>query len=255
MQSNLLLMQAICKVPVSPMRAGSSHRTEMVSQLLFGELIEILESNEDWVRIKSVADNYEGWCQPAHIMEVNENLVVNAPVYASDWINPVLVNEEIMWVPYGSRIDLVVQPPLKAEFFYRGNRLHPVELTGSILLEYAMKYINTTYLWGGRSVFGVDCSGLSQQVHRMAGILIPRDAWQQAAHGEVINVLEEAKPGDLAFFDNEEGKIIHVGILVNEQAIIHSSGMVRIDVIDTQGIIHSETGKRTHKLHSIRRFL
>ena len=194
------------------MRAGSSHRTEMVSQLLFGELVEILESTDDWVRIKSVTDNYEGWCQPAHIMVVNEKLVINAPVYASDWINPVLVDEEIMWVPYGSRMDLIVQPPLKAEFFYRGNRLQPVELTGSILLEYAMKYINTAYLWGGRSVFGVDCSGLSQQVFRMAGISIPRDAWQQALQGETVGILEEAQAGDLAFFDNEEGRITHVGI-------------------------------------------
>jgi len=186
---------------------------------------------------------------------VNEKLVINAPVYASDWINPVLVDEEIMWVPYGSRMDLIVQPPLKAEFFYRGNRLQPVELTGSILLEYAMKYINTAYLWGGRSVFGVDCSGLSQQVFRMAGISIPRDAWQQALQGETVGILEEAQAGDLAFFDNEEGRITHVGILISEQAIIHSSGTVRIDVIDDKGIIHSDTGKRTHKLHSIRRFL
>jgi len=248
-------MQAICKVPVSPMRAGSSHRAEMVSQLLFGELVEILESTDDWVRIKSVADNYEGWCQPAHIMVVNEKLVVHAPVYASDWINPVMVDEEIMWVPYGSRMDLIVQPPLTAELFYRGNRLQPVELTSSILLEYAMKYINTAYLWGGRSVFGVDCSGLSQQVFRMAGIFIPRDAYQQALQGDSVGMLEEAQAGDLAFFDNEEGRITHVGILISEQAIIHSSGMVRIDVIDDKGIIHSDTGKRTHKLHSIRRFL
>ena len=210
-------MQAICRVPVSPMRAASSHRSEMVSQLLFGELVDILEETDDWSRISSVADGYEGWCQPAHLMKV-QSLDNSTPAYASDWINPVMVDEEIMWVPFGSRIDLVLQPQFKMEFFFRGNQLNAAMLSASLILEYAMKYLNTAYLWGGRSVYGVDCSGLSQQSFRMAGIALPRDAYQQAGHGEAVDSLEDAQAGDLAFFDNAEGKITHVGILINNQS-------------------------------------
>lgn len=237
------------------MRASAAHRSEMVSQLLFGELIEILEKSEEWLRVKSVNDGYEGWCQPAHVLEVDESLDIDRPVYASDWINPVMINDQIMWVPYGSRIDLVLQPALRQEFFFRGNQLQPVERSAALIIEYAHKYLNTTYLWGGRSVFGVDCSGLSQQVFRMAGIPILRDAYQQATQGVEVESLDDAAAGDLAFFTNADGKITHVGILVNNQAILHASGLVRLDPIDTNGIIHAETGKRTHVLHMIRRYL
>jgi len=250
-----MYMLAICKVPVSPIRATASHRSEMTSQLLFGELLEIIETTEEWLRIRSSMDGYEGWCQPSHVMELHEPLETDQPAYASDWINPVMVNEQIMWVPYGSRIDLVQQPSLRSEFFFRGNHLQSIQVSGGTVIEYAMKYLNTPYLWGGRSVFGVDCSGLSQQVFRMAGIPILRDAYQQAGQGLEVSSLEDSAAGDLAFFHNAEGRIIHVGILVNNSAILHSSGQVRIDPIDTNGIIHAETGKRTHTLSSIRRFL
>ena len=248
-------MQAICRVPVSPMRAASSHRSEMVSQLLFGELVEIIEETDDWTRIRSVADGYEGWCQPAHLIPLLQSLSESTAAYASDWINPVMVDEEIMWVPFGSRIDLVIQPAFKMEFFFRGNELQPAAVSGSVILAHATKYLNTAYLWGGRSVFGVDCSGLSQQSFRLAGIDIPRDAYQQAELGETVASLEDSQAGDLAFFDNAEGKITHVGILIDNQSIIHSSGMVRIDPVDNNGIIHADNGKRTHTLRMIRRYL
>jgi hypothetical protein len=237
------------------MRAASSHRSEMVSQLLFGELVEILEEADDWTRVKSVADGYEGWCQPAHLIPLLQSLGESTPSYASDWINPVMVDEEIMWVPFGSRIDLVMQPAFKMEFFFRGNELQPAAVSGSIILGHATKYLNTAYLWGGRSVFGVDCSGLSQQSFRMAGIDIPRDAYQQAELGETVSSLEDSQASDLAFFDNAEGKITHVGIIIDNQSIIHSSGMVRIDPIDSHGIIHADNGKRTHTLRIIKRYL
>jgi hypothetical protein len=248
-------MQAICRVPVSPMRAASTHRSEMVSQLLFGELVDILELTDEWTRIRSVADGYEGWCQPAHFIQLEQSLSQTTPAYASDWINPVMVDEEIMWVPFGSRIDLIMQPQFKLEFFFRGNEIQPAPVSSSVILEYARKYLNTAYLWGGRSVFGVDCSGLSQQSFRMAGISLPRDAYQQAEKAEAVGSLEVAQAGDLAFFDNAEGKITHVGILINNQSIIHSSGMVRIEPIDSSGIINADTGKRTHTLRIIRRYL
>ena len=118
----------------------------------------------------------------------------------------------------------------------------------------ANKFINTPYLWGGRSVFGIDCSGFVQQVYRFFNKSLPRDAYEQATVGEVVGFLQEVQCGDLAFFDNEEGRIIHVGILFNSDTIIHSAGKVRVDKIDTMGIVNTDTGERTHKLRIIKRY-
>jgi gamma-D-glutamyl-L-lysine dipeptidyl-peptidase len=118
----------------------------------------------------------------------------------------------------------------------------------------AIKFLDVPYLWGGKSKCGIDCSGFSQQVFRSFGIKLPRDSYQQAAMGEVVGFLQEAVCGDLAFFDNEEGRITHVGVILNSHQIIHASGKVRIDNIDHQGIINAETGVRTHRLRIIKRY-
>jgi cell wall-associated NlpC family hydrolase len=117
----------------------------------------------------------------------------------------------------------------------------------------ASQYLNTPYLWGGKSNYGIDCSGFTQQVFKTAGIHLLRDAYQQATQGEAVGFLQETRPGDLAFFDNDEGRITHVGIMLTTETIIHASGYVRVDGIDSQGITHSITGKRTHKLRIIKR--
>lgn len=117
----------------------------------------------------------------------------------------------------------------------------------------ARTYLEIPYLWGGKSCAGIDCSGFSQQLFKAFGIKLPRDAWQQAELGEVVGFLQEAVCGDLAFFDNPEGRITHVGVMLNPQQVIHASGKVRIDPIDTQGIINAETGQRTHHLRIIKR--
>jgi cell wall-associated NlpC family hydrolase len=128
------------------------------------------------------------------------------------------------------------------------------ELTPESLKEKALQYLDTPYLWGGKTACGIDCSGFSQQVYKSFGIRLPRDSYQQAEMGEVVGFLVEATCGDLAFFDNDEGRITHVGIMLNNHEIIHSSGKVRIDKIDHQGIINAETGVRTHKLRIIKRY-
>lgn len=123
------------------------------------------------------------------------------------------------------------------------------------LKQIAMKYLNAPYLWGGRSPFGIDCSGFTQNVFRICGYVLPRDASQQVKSGVVVDSLAETTPGDLAFFAGESGKITHVGIVIEENQIIHASGKVRIDGIDDRGIVHSDSGKVTHQLSSLRRIL
>jgi cell wall-associated NlpC family hydrolase len=131
----------------------------------------------------------------------------------------------------------------------------PLSFEPRNIISTAYSYLGCPYLWGGRSPFGIDCSGLTQMVFKMVNKLLPRDAWQQALHeGEFIDLIAEAQAGDVAFFDNEEGNIIHVGILTGEGTIIHASGEVRIDSIDHQGIYNQQAKKYTHKLRIIKRF-
>ena len=252
------LRQAISVVSVSPMRKEPSHRAEMVSQLLFGESCQILEEQADWKRIRCDYDNYEGWCHAGQISDYQMAGSSTTPEKLSNgWISEIRVNERKMFIPLGSTLNVFMNRKARIgdlSFVYKGDLFISHSPGYNWLLEKAMMYLNTPYLWGGRSVFGIDCSGYTQAVYKFFGIRLYRDAWQQADQGQRVNELQEAKIGDLAFFDNEEGRITHVGILLNEQEIIHSSGKVRIDRIDSKGIIHNETGHRTHKLRLIKRY-
>jgi hypothetical protein len=255
------MQYAVCCVPVSPMRAEASHRVEMVSQQLFGEKSIIIESAPDnWVKIALKYDGYEGWVQQSHVTEIDEEHYLNVEKdLTADWLNEVDYNGHIMFVPMGSSLSAFKN----GKAFWRKNSVHfkgkvwnpeEIKITPKIIKQVAFKFLNTTYLWGGKSVFGIDCSGYAQMTYKFLNKYLPRDAWQQAENGEVVNFLQEAVCGDLAFFDNEEGRITHVGILLNDHEIIHSSGKVRIDKIDTQGILNLETKQRTHKLRIIKRY-
>jgi cell wall-associated NlpC family hydrolase len=118
-----------------------------------------------------------------------------------------------------------------------------------------MRFINSPYIWGGRIPSGMDCSGFTQLVCKIHGKPIPRNSWQQAETGENISSIDEAKPGDLVFFDNEQGRIIHVGMMISSGLVIHASGRVRIDQIDHHGIFKKEIGAYSHHLRSIRRII
>ena len=244
---------AICCVPVSPMRAGPSHRSEMVSQLLFGECCQLLEQGEDhWVRVKCLYDGYEGWCQGSQVTAISEEQYpAPANLLAAEWVNRVEYNGQPMMVPLGSCLF-----PGENRICYTG-RTWNIELAdknGEAISKLAYQFLNTPYLWGGKTVFGADCSGFTQTVFKFFGIPLLRDAWQQVMQGEAVGLLEEAHAGDLAFFDNAEGKITHVGILLNTAEIIHASGRVRIDKIDKLGILDAEDLQRTHQLKMIKRY-
>jgi len=243
------------------MRAAASHREEMVSQQLFGEKSIVLETDSDnWAKIALKYDGYEGWVQQSHLAEIDEGhyLKVDKDL-TEEWVNEVDYNGYMMFVPMGSSLSAFKN----GKAFWRKNSVHfkgkvwnpeEIKITPKLTRQIAFKFLNTSYLWGGKSVFGIDCSGYTQMVYKFLNIYLPRDAWQQAEQGTVVNFLQEAKCGDLAFFDNEEQKITHVGILLNDHEIIHSSGKVRIDKIDTQGILNLATKQRTHTLRIIKRY-
>jgi hypothetical protein len=250
-----------CVVPVCPVRAEAAHRSEQISQLLFGETAEFIETQGDFVRVKCSYDNYEGWCQLSQLQEMHDDYARNLTGnFCADWVNEIVIKGKRMYIPLGSVVGILNDKNLGESNFtedYNGKIFTKEEqlFTEENLIKITHAFINTPYLWGGRSVFGIDCSGFSQLVFKCLNIPLLRDASQQATQGEAIGFLMEAKFGDLAFFDNEAGKITHVGILLNGNTIIHASGKVRIDTIDNFGIVSSDTGKRTHTLRVIKRMI
>lgn len=247
------MAEVICVVPVAPVRAEGSHRGEMVSQMLFGETALILSETKDFYQIQMHQDGYEGWCQKLQLQMVAEGANISTTGYTANWVNSALLNGQPIQLPLGAPI--VSYKHTHFDLLYTGAILDTANngYSPEALENLAKQFLGTSYLWGGRSVFGIDCSGFVQMVFKLFNCKLPRDAYQQAEMGEAIGFLAEAKPGDLAFFDNEQGKITHVGILLAPNLIIHASAIVRMDPIDQAGIVSSSTGLRTHQLRTIRR--
>ena len=250
----LTMPYVVAVTGVVPMRSEASHRSEMVSQLLFGEVGEVLDDAKDFIRVKCLYDGYEGWCAKSQLVGVEDAKAFEAVNFVDANYGEALLNNTIIHLPIATPVFPNVSFG-NYSIVFKGNdeQKSAVSTISDRVKHLAFQYLNTPYLWGGKSNFGIDCSGFTQQVFKLVQKPLLRDAYQQATQGEVVGFLQEAQCGDLAFFDNEEGRITHVGILLDSETIIHASGYVRVDKIDNQGIIHSVTGKRTHKLRIIKR--
>ncbi|TKK70987.1 NlpC/P60 family protein [Ilyomonas limi] len=250
------MQYVVAIVAVCPLRSEASHRSEMVSQLLFGEGAEVLEAGKDFTKVKCLYDGYEAWAQTSQLAEVDEEIAKAVPVgYTFKRNTIVALNDAPMHVPLAT-------PVFRNTFFGKYKVEYTDEetvlfdasfYTEEVIRMVALLYENVPYLWGGKSSFGIDCSGFVQQVFKLFGKHLLRDTYQQAAQGGSIGFLQEVQCGDLAFFDNAEGRIVHVGILLNSEEIIHASGNVRVDTMDSYGIINRNTGLRTHQLRVIKR--
>lgn len=250
------MQYAVAIVAVCPLRSEASHRSEMVSQLLFGEGAEVLEVGKEFTKIKCLYDGYEAWAQTSQLAEVDEAIAMATPAgYTFKRNTIVMLNDTPMYVPLAT-------PVFGNTYFGKYNVAYTDEetalfdasyFTAEVIKMIALLYENVPYLWGGKSSFGIDCSGLVQQVFKFFGKHLLRDTYQQATQGESVGFLQEVQCGDLAFFDNAEGRIVHVGILLNSEEIIHASGNVRVDTMDSYGIINRNTGLRTHQLRVIKR--
>lgn len=243
----------IAITPLNPLRAEASHRAEMVNQMLFGETAQVTEVSDDFYRVKTTFDNYEGWIQKSQTLDVTKKFFRKKVKGISTENRNILFNNEPMLLPAGAPVldtTNIEHIPLK---YGRVPLNTGLKLNSENIISISKSFLNAPYIWGGRSMFGIDCSGFTQQVFRMLNVFLPRDAYKQSEEGEVIGFLPEVQCGDLAFFDNPEGRITHVGILLNDKQIVHASGKVRIDKIDTEGIINVETCVRTHHLRIIKR--
>jgi len=239
-----------------PMRAEPSERSEMVSQLLFGEYFIILEHSEKWLFIRSGIDGYQGWVSTNMVHDLPDDFPIASTPYVicSPYAICAVAGKRIH-LPGGSLLPATIEQSsfrLAGEkYTFCGGMTQP-ESGGLVAL--ALQYLRAPYLWGGKTIFGMDCSGLVQIIGRMSGLWLPRDASQQAKTGKEI-VYEIAATNDIAYFCDDNGKIVHTGILCDANSIIHASGYVRIDRFDKQGIYNDDEKRYTHRLHSIRRII
>ena len=258
-----MTMNAICPLSQVPVRFEPSDRSEMVTQILFGETFSILEERGNWQLVRMHIDSYEGWIDRKQSLPVSDEFIDKM----KNSSNHIITDKTAVCYCKNESTYLLLgkgcQLPLSAgSTFHLGHQTYttisrtkaiPKKFSLSKVASTALDYLNVPYLWGGRSIMGIDCSGLVQIVYHMCGLDLPRDSAQQAAKGKAIDFVDEAKPGDLAFFDNPAGEIIHVGIIIERGKILHASGHVKIDKLDHNGIFSETQGVYTHSLRIIKR--
>jgi hypothetical protein len=249
------MQYGICNLSIVPLRLEPTDKSELVSQVLYGEFFKVLEQRKSWSRIRLHFDNYEGWIDNKQFVEIPEDgftALKNEPLkLSSDLVEFIQdENEQLFTVPIGSSLNGLQL----LKHVHDGNFVNSVQPKEQIAIT-AFHYLNAPYLWGGKTPFGIDCSGFTQMVYKLNGYKLLRDASEQATQGVSLSFIEESEPGDLAFFDNDEGQIVHVGIILKDNYIIHAHGKVRIDRLDHSGIYNVDKNKHSHKLRVMKKII
>ena len=252
-----------CHLSLVPVRKEPAHSSELVTQLLFGEVFSYGKNEGNFVAIKNAGDDYIGWLHHKQYLSISKNSFEKLKNPKNFFVSAEMqsamkdVNENIIFpIPAGSRIPKgragrFVLEGHSFQYYGEASGKIPLKEIRKKIITTALQFLRTPYLWGGKSEMGIDCSGFTQVVYSINGIFLPRDAYQQAELGNTRDFVEQSLPGDLAFFHNENGKITHVGIVLENQKIIHASGMVRIDDLDLKGIKTVNTENYSHFLRSI----
>lgn len=271
---------AIAHCTVTPVRQEPSEGSEQLTQLLFGEVCEVLDRLPRWTKIRSTLDGQEGWVDfkmltPASIssqevkgerLKVKGEGVISVPMAIATDME---TGDELM-LTLGTRLPNYAHGTF--EVLGKQYLINPTEVRGERLevkgdeamrredvCAIAQTLLNAPYLWGGKNAMGIDCSGFTQVVYSVFGVNLLRNAREQITQGELVSNLAQAQPGDLAFFDHADRdpnatNISHVGLLLDNKTIIHCSGCVHVDDIDEMGI-HLADGELTHHLVQIKRYL
>jgi len=261
--SNDILDFGVCRLSIVSVRGEAADKAELVTQLFFGEHYEVLQVSKDkkWLRIQIYFDQYEGWIDSKqhHSITREHFEYINRADFkiTTDITTSILYNKNPLTIVMGSIIPISGSELFKMEeqFAFNGESKSVGQKRDVEFLKItALKYLNAPYQWGGKSPFGIDCSGFTQMVFKINGYKLSRDAAQQARQGKLMQT-KDAEPGDLAFFKNKEGNTSHVGMILADNKIIHASGKVRIDHFNEEGILHSDTKVYSHHLALIRRIL
>lgn len=246
-----------------PIRSGRNLRSEMITQILFGEIVECWETVGQWTKVRCLWDNQIGWILGKQLTPLNEETYQrckDASAVSIELAQPAIADNHFLPLTMGASLpcfDGMRFEIAEHKYTFSGQVISTKEIEPSVslLIKLARKYLYAPELEGGRSPFGIDSTGLVQILFKMLGINLPRDAYLQARKGDTVDFYEQALPGDLAFFQDKNGHIKHVGILCDSNQILHTNGMVRIDKIDHFGIFNTDENKYTHQLRVIKRLL
>ena len=249
------MQYGICNLSIVPLRFEPSDACEMVSQVLYGDYFKVLEERKSWSKIRLGFDKYEGWIDNKQYIEISKeqysHIHSETPKLSTDLVEFIKDDSNQLYpISIGSSLNGLNV----LNHSYDGNSIQE-KFSKDQLIKTAAIYLNSPYLWGGKTPFGIDCSGFTQMVYKLNGHQLYRDASQQATQGEALSFIEESDPGDLAFFDNSEGQIVHVGIIMKDNFIIHAHGKVRIDRLDHSGIYNIDRRTHTHKLRVIKKII
>ena len=242
----------ICTAALAPCYSEAKDESEMITQLLFGQLLVVLEKCEgNWLKIKNLDDNYEAWISSKQVEECEPKLRYDECYVTKQTLGRAVSEEDSLFLPAGSRLY-----NLKNNYFNHNGKRYKWESGYNLVIAdvelLALNFLNAPYLWGGKSILGMDCSGLIQLVYSLFEHNIPRDSGDQKKASKKIEFVNK-RLGDLAFFKNKKGNVNHVGFVLDNNEIIHASGKVRIDTLTTDGIINKETNKLSHIYESIGR--
>ncbi|WP_405296991.1 NlpC/P60 family protein [Algibacter sp. Ld11] len=249
------MQYGICNLSIVPLRLEPSDASELISQVIYGDLFKVLEQRKNWSKIRIAFDTYEGWVDNKQYVELTEEQYTNLnnePLKLSADLVEFIEdkNEQLYPIVFGSSLNGLSF----LNHDYDGGIISGIRPKSNII-KTAFTYLNAPYLWGGKTPFGIDCSGFTQMVYKLNGYKLLRDASQQATQGEALSFIEESEPGDLAFFDNSEGTITHVGLIMEDNYIIHAHGKIRIDRLDHSGIYNVDRNTHTHKLRVIKKII
>ncbi len=245
----------IANLSIVSLRMEPLDTTELLSQVLYGDVFKVFERRKKWSKIRLEFDRCEGWIDNNQYLEISEldyyALIQGPQKLSADLIEFIQdANDQLLTIPLGSSLSVLNF----LNHSFDGNWIDRI-LPKSNLINTAFLYRNAPYLWGGKTPFGIDGSGFTQMVYKLNGYKLFRAVEQQAKQGEALSFIEESEAGDLAFFDNNEGQIIHVGIMMPDNYIIHAHGKVRIDRLDHSGIYNIDTKVHTHKLRVIKKII
>ncbi len=249
------MLYGICDLSIVPLRNETSDNSELLSQILYGESFKVLEQRKIWSKIRLTFDDCEGWIDNKQYQEISEdeyNSIQKVDkIYSTDLVEFIKdENEQLYTISIGSSLNGLTL----LNHSFDGHSTNGINEKKN-LINTAFIYLNTPSLNGGKTPFGIDCAGFTQMVYKLNGFKLLREVSQQATQGDALSFIEESEPGDLAFFDNAEGEIVHVGIIMKDNYIIHVHGKVRIDRLDQTGIYNTDKKSHTHKLRVIKKII